>query len=103
MHQHPPFQGRGFGFGRHMVELHGHLANTPLQWATFALVLLVALTLWALVVARIARGGGRHRHRRELDPLDVVRLRFARGEIGRDEFLQATADLAPAAPGPPPS
>jgi uncharacterized membrane protein len=27
------------------------------------------------------------------DPLAVLRLRYARGEIGRDDFLQASRDL----------
>lgn len=102
MNTYPPFQGRGFGYGPAM-RVHEHLGNTPLQWATFALVLLIALTLGALIVARLA-GGGRHRrrfrmmHRHGVDPLDVLRVRFASGQISRDEFLQATHDLAPEAP-----
>ena len=57
MNTYPPFQGRGFGYGPAM-RVHEHLGNTPLQWATFALVLLIALTLGALIVARLAGGGG---------------------------------------------
>jgi uncharacterized membrane protein len=34
------------------------------------------------------RGGGRP------DPLEVLRMRFASGQITRDEFLQATSDLS---------
>ena len=102
MRPYPPFpQGRGFGSGQ-VFRIHEQMANTPLQWATFALVLLIALTLGALIVARLA-GGGRHRrrfamHRHGVDPLDVLRVRFASGQITRDEFLQATHDLAPEAP-----
>jgi len=110
MNPYPPFQGRGFGYGPafRVHEFGG--GSTPLQWATFALVLLIVLTLGALIVARLA-GGGRHRrlgHRRMLyrhgvDPLDVLRVRFASGQITRDEFLQATSDLAHEAPTQPPA
>src|SRR2546423_898223 len=58
-----------------------------------------AAALAALLPSRSHRGG-----RRRLavpagapvqgsDPLDVVRMRYARGELGRDEFLQAVRDL----------
>jgi hypothetical protein len=35
-------------------------------------------------------------------PLDVVRMRYARGELSRDDYLQATRDLggAPADEAP---
>ena len=103
MNTYPPFQGRGFGYGPAM-RVHEQLGNTPLQWATFALVLLIVLTLGALIVARLAGGGPRRRfrmHRHGVDPLDVLRVRFASGQITRDEFLQATHDLAPEAPTQP--
>jgi uncharacterized membrane protein len=114
MNPQAPFQGRGFGYGPNVVALHGHVGNTPLQWATFALVLLIALTLGALIVARMARGG-RRRHRfgppmrmrggvggGRPDPLEILRMRFASGQISRDEFLQTTADLTAAGPQPQP-
>jgi len=104
MNTYPPFQGRGFGYGPAM-RVHEQLGNTPLQWATFALVLLIVLTLGALIVARLAGGGGYRRRfkmrRDSVDPLDVLRVRFASGQITRDEFLQATHDLAPEAPANP--
>lgn len=112
MNPTPPFQGRGFGYGPGFVHVHDQMANTPLQWATFALVLLIALTLGALIVARLAGGGRRRRfgrrmammHRGRPDPLEVLRMRFASGQISRDEYLQATSDLAadgPTQPQPP--
>lgn len=113
MNPTPPFQGRGFGFGPGLVRIHDQAGNTPLQWATFALVLLIVLTLGTLIVARLAGGGGPRR--RQLvkmrrgghggpDPLDVLRMRFASGQISREEYVQAVSDLtadAPTAPQPP--
>jgi hypothetical protein len=104
--------GRGFGFAPNIVAFHAHAGNTPLQWATFSLVLLIALTLGALVIARFARGGHRgsgygpprmkmHGPGRP-DPLEILRMRFASGQITRDELLQGTADLTGAAPPPQP-
>lgn len=101
MYPNPPFQGRGFGFGQGFVHLHERLGNTPLQWATFALVLLIALTLGALVIARLA-GGPPRRHRFRMrggpDPFAVLRMRFASGQISREEYQQAVSDLAVDAP-----
>jgi uncharacterized membrane protein len=98
-----PFQRRGSGFGPGSFSVHEHMANSALAWATFALVLLLVLTIGALLVARFS--GGR-RHRRHFgppmmrgrgggrpDPLEILRMRFASGQITRDEFLQATGDL----------
>jgi hypothetical protein len=106
----------GFGFrpGGMLIQHGGH--PNALAWATFALVLLLVLTVGALIVARFARRGRRHGgpgpgrqfafgggpgHRP--DPLDVLRWRYARGELGRDAFLEGVADLtAPGAAPPPP-
>jgi uncharacterized membrane protein len=106
----PPFQGRGFGYGPGFARVHEQVGNTPLQWATFALVLLIALTLGALIVARLARGPRRRRFGmrggRRPDALEVVRMRFASGQISRDEYTQAVSDLtadAPTQPQPPAS
>jgi uncharacterized membrane protein len=81
--------------------------NATLEWATFALVLLLVLTVGAMLIARFAGGRGRRhsgptttQHGGPPDPLDVLRMRFANGQISRDEFLQATSDLT-AVPQPP--
>jgi len=104
MNTYPPFQARGFGFGGRMaVQLHQ--GNTPLQWATFALVLLLVLSFAAFMLTTWAgRGRRRHHGRRMLfgppgfggrrpDALEVLRMRFASGQMTRDEFLQAAGDL----------
>lgn len=119
MNTPPMFQQRG-GFGFAPMTLH-YQQDRPnaLAWATFALVLLLVLTVGAMLVARLAGRRGRRWHghghgpgRRHFafagagprhDPLDVLRWRYARGELGRDEFLQGVSDLtAQGAPPPPP-
>jgi hypothetical protein len=109
MNPYPPFQqGRGFGYGP-FLRVHEHVGNTPLQWATFALVLLIVLTLGALIVARAAGGGPRRHFGQRMvmrggggpDPFEVLRMRFASGQISREEYLQATSDLAADAPTQP--
>jgi hypothetical protein len=102
----------GFGFrpGGFLVQHGGHAHPNALAWATFALVLLLVLTVGALIVARFARRGrpglgrpGRGGPGRRPDPLDVLRWRYARGELSRDAFLAGMADLtAPGAVPPPP-
>jgi hypothetical protein len=108
MNTYPPLQGRGFGF-RPMPDGYYYAHGTSaLAWATFALVLLLVLVVGAMIVARFAGGRGRRHlgprmmmhHGGPPDPLEVLRMRFASGQIGRDEFLQATSDLT-AVPQPP--
>jgi uncharacterized membrane protein len=108
-------RGRGFGFAPFLVQ-HQNDHPNALAWATFALVLLLVLTVGAMLVARFAARRARHWHgngpgRRHFafagpgsrhDPLDVLRWRYARGEIGRDEFLQGTSDLTARGEAPPP-
>jgi hypothetical protein len=76
------------------------------------------VALLVLIVTRGARfGGRRHMHGGppgppggrpwgRPDPLAMASMRYARGEIGRDEYLQLTTDIAAATaverPPPPP-
>ena len=115
-----PFGPSGpFGPGgprRVFVEPGGfpdHGGPHPLAWAIFALVLaLVVGFAIALLVSLATRRAPRWHHLvpaggPPFDPLTVLSMRYARGEIGRDEFMQATDDLRPRPPQagepPPPS
>jgi hypothetical protein len=95
-----------------------HGGPPALAWAIFALVLaLVVGFAIALLVGLASRRGPRWQHlvpaggpqlRGPIDPFAVLSMRYARGEIGRDEFIQATDDLRPrpseaGEPPPPPS
>lgn len=104
--------GRGYpGFPQYAMHAHnGH----GLLWLFFLVLFVAALAVIAALVFRSLAGRRSGWLRPAVvtgmaagDALSVVRLRYARGEIDRDQFLQATADLtaqpeSPAAAGPPP-
>jgi hypothetical protein len=89
---------------------------SALAWVIFALQLLMLAALAVLLVRAFARRGPRFvggpppgpgRGRRFVrhgppDPLTHVRMRYANGDISREEYLQVTRDLggtaAPDAP-----
>jgi uncharacterized membrane protein len=87
-----------------------------LEWVIFALLLLlIMLVIALLVVSVMRRGGPRHRGfkphggppgggppRGRPDALEVARLRYAQGAIGRDEYMQLVHDLGGEAEPPPP-
>ncbi len=66
----------------------------PLHW-------LMPLLFWALIIAAVVALVRYATGRRELPPpsaphataLDVLEERYARGEIGRDEYLQKKRDI----------
>jgi uncharacterized membrane protein len=82
----------------------------PIEWAIFALVLallLFAAANLALALAARGRRGPRWRPafaagaKHVVPPVEVLSSRYARGQIGRDEFLQALDDLRGSAAPPP--
>jgi uncharacterized membrane protein len=83
---------------------HGGLVFGWLLGAVF-LVLLVGLAVYlaaGLTRARLApqHSAGAGGHAQPDDPLAILRLRYARGELSRDEFLRANEDLGGAPIGP---
>lgn len=99
-----PFFPRGYDLAPNYANHHG--GPPALAWATFALVLLLALAFFAAAISQFAR-----RSRRPAfaggpgtgpapDPLETLRFRYARGELSRDEYLQASADLTAEQPPP---
>jgi len=110
VNQRVPFpmqQGRYFDVGR-----GAHGSGDSLEWVIFALLLvliLLVIALIALSLVRRPRFGGRLHKRRGMhgppgppggrpwgrpDPLSIARMRYAQGEIGRDEYVQLTRDLS---------
>jgi putative membrane protein len=79
--------------------------ESMLGWGIPMFGLLPLLFLIALVVGGVmlARSMGRSRESGAVRPpgaLGLLDARYARGEIGRDEYLQARADLGAAPPSP---
>ncbi len=101
-----PMQQGGPGFGR-FVEFHRGGAD-PLDWAIFALLLVLILLVVAQLVVTLMRrrGGPMHKFRGgpwgPPDPLAFARMRYARGEIARDAYVQLAHDLG-GEPEPPPA
>jgi hypothetical protein len=104
MNDYPPLRNRG---GTFFEPAYHHGGPAALAWTIFALQLVLLLGLGALLVSALAGPRmrpwarpfpgpsrppvgpqpGRH------DPMEVVRMRYARGELSRDDYLQATRDL----------
>ena len=102
MNGNPPF--RGFGFGDRAVEVHHGWWPGPLGWTMFALQLLLILGVaWLLASLLLGRLGRRPvaataapataSTSSQSEALDLLHMRYARGEIDRDAYLQARADL----------
>lgn len=93
-----------FGPNPYVVNHGGH---HPLEWLIFFLLLalVVALVVWLILRFTSFRVGApplaQAAGPRLDEALDVVRMRYARGEIDRREFLRLSKDLGePAGPEP---
>jgi hypothetical protein len=100
--------GRGF-FGPGPYHDSG---PTSIEWALLALLLVsLGLLVWLTIdsVQRRKRFQGRGQRQGQGwrggpggQALAVARMRYARGEMSREEFLQASEDLTATSPGSPP-
>jgi uncharacterized membrane protein len=95
-----PFPYGHPGFGHGFLEHGHHHGPGPLAWAILAILLAVLIVSLVNLGLGLARGRGRRwpgggfPGGSSLDrALALLRLRYARGEISRDEYLQASADL----------
>lgn len=96
MYPNPPFRGDGPGF----MEYH-HGGPGAIGWTIFALQLLAIAGIAWLLVSLVLGRLGRHAVPAASasmpslsGPLETLHLRYARGEVGRDEYLQTRADLS---------
>ena len=79
-------------------DVYYHHGSHPLAWVIFGLLVVILVCVAALLVLRLVgsrRPGKRHGvfAGGPPEPLGLLRLRYARGEISRDEFAQASQDL----------
>lgn len=61
---------------------------------------IIMILFWVLIVLGIialvrwlGSGGGNHRHESRPTPVEILKERYARGEINRDEYEQKRLDL----------
>lgn len=86
--------GGVFGYPQHAHET----GTSSIEWAILGLTIAILIGVVLLLADRC-----RHRHRHHghdwgssggFDkPLSILRLRYSKGEITRDEYLQASRDL----------
>ena len=78
--------GYGYGDGMMGYGLFGGLFS--LLWFVLMVVIVVAIVRWV--------AGGRHRHwmYNEKTAIDVLKERYAKGEIDKKEFEEKRRDLA---------
>jgi uncharacterized membrane protein len=84
------------------AEHHG--GGPAWHWALLFLFLLVlgSMFVWMVLQSRRKPRAAVPAGASAVDPaLEELRLRYARGEVGRDEFVTTEADLRGIAPAPP--
>jgi hypothetical protein len=92
-----PNGGPDFRGGLFPVYMRHGGGSHPLAWVIFGLLVVVLISVTVLLAAHFT--GGPPRWKRLAfaggapEPLALLRMRYARGEIARDEFLQASMDL----------
>ena len=76
-----------------------HNGGHPLAWVLFALLLIAAAALVVIAVRALLDGRSRAApvgalpSARVDEALATARMRYARGEIGREDFLRISEDL----------
>lgn len=78
----------------HDVMTHGGWAAA---WPWLAVWIVLKLTVWALVITALIFGIRRLRHgacaRALMTPLEILRTRYAKGELSREEFEAMKREL----------
>jgi putative membrane protein len=82
-----------------MYDMMVHGGGWPAAWPWLALWILLKLTVWALVITGLVFGVRwlrRETCRRPLaTPLEILKTRYAKGELSREEFDSMKRELGP--------
>ncbi len=83
-------RGAGFGMmGPGMMGGYGSLFIVPIFF-----IVILGLLIWTVVAATQKTNTGTNSRIKESDnPLDILKLRYARGEIDKDEYETKKRDL----------
>ncbi len=73
--------------------MYGYDMFAGMGWLGMAMMLFVWIGVIALVIWGLSGLFPRSRATTEPDALEIVRRRYARGEISREEYVQATETL----------
>jgi len=65
-----------------------------LGWGWIGVGMLHMALFWILIVVCVVILIGAMRPRQPFDAMEVLKLRYAKGEIGRDEFERMSRDLS---------
>lgn len=79
-----------------MMQGYGMMAG--MSWLGMAAMLLIWVGVIALVIWGVSSLFPRGRATSEPDAVEIVRRRYARGEISREEYLEAVETLRAEAP-----
>lgn len=71
------------------ADQQGHMMNVPLGGHFMILVLIAIVVFIALVLKGVTRGD-----RVEENPMEIVKRRYASGEIDKEEYERLKKDLA---------
>ena len=85
------WQSGGWGMmGPHMMGGFGWMWLMPIFWIVF-----IGLIIWAIVAFVRGSSGSRGQDASKMDSaLEVLKKRYARGEISKEEFEEKKKDLA---------
>jgi uncharacterized membrane protein len=78
--------GETYGYSSHMHDA----ATNSIEWAIFAMTIAILVAVLLLLAAHCRRWRYFHGFDK---PLALLRLRYAKGEITHDEYLQSLQDL----------
>ncbi|MFP4622072.1 MAG: SHOCT domain-containing protein [Bacteroidales bacterium] len=74
-----------------MLQSFGHGMGMGMGWGWIIGLVLIALIVWLVVKTTSQQTGGTPTS--EKSPLDILKERYARGEIDKEEFEERKKDL----------